>query len=185
MCRPQQAAWILGGVKTSTPSPSSPPMNTPTPTCTTAFQYAVSTVQSPSCDALMPFQPFSYVVEKSRPPPAPNWLPLPPPASNWHGWISLYNIWIHRLILRRGNILVVIVYHIFSILLSNLVWISMGNILSLRKTIDFINGAITLQYSLGTILVYSLVLSCLFRSLDTIHFPVEYLVCLPSKSLVP
>jgi hypothetical protein len=77
---------VSGGVQPSSPtsSPISLPTTTPSITCTTAFHPAVSSVLPPSNDAfILPFQPIPHHVEKSRPPPAPNWLRRPPPAPNW------------------------------------------------------------------------------------------------------
>jgi hypothetical protein len=80
----EEASKVFGGVKSSSSSHSSPHTTTPTIHCTSAFLPAVSLVHPPLCDdSIMPFQP-SYKVEKSRPPPAPNWMQRPPPAPNWH-----------------------------------------------------------------------------------------------------
>jgi hypothetical protein len=90
---------VSGGVQPSSPtsSPISLPTTTPSITCTTAFHPAVSSVLPPSNDAfILPFQPIPHQVEKSRPPPAPNWLRRPSPAPNWpRRFQILHNKYLH------------------------------------------------------------------------------------------
>jgi hypothetical protein len=94
----EAANKVSGGVEPSTSAPSHSLLPTTTPTLhrTPAIHLAVPTVQLLPCDAyFLPVQPTPQQVEKSRPPPAPNWLLQlnidgwflrPPPAPNWHRW---------------------------------------------------------------------------------------------------
>lgn len=105
------------------------------------------------------------------PPPAPNWQQ----HSNWQ-W-RFTTIFYRRILFfsRRGNVLVLVVGHIHNLLLSIsvILFLSGNGKRSIQFTILFGND---IGLFLGAFLF-------VFRSLDTIYFTVEYLACLPFKSL--